>query len=519
VKVHLLSPSADADRPAHAPDPLPEHVQDLDLDTLLDAMGGGDPFVRHVAQAVLLSPSSDITVLRWRQQVAADVHTHRDTIEALTELATAAGEAEKHIPGWFWGKHPTAVLGRSEQVLQALIGHLRALRDTATTTVDTWASPGLRDFMTRTRVTLPDEYLLEMSETLTLMRFPDGVVMTAGVGPAATTTGHVLRLPQPRPWSWRRMLGTPEPGELTYHLADRDESGERALTELRDRGQALVAEALAEAAEHITDFFHQLRWELSFYLAVDNLVRRLDAAGTGSCYPTLAPAESMRIHVAGIYDPCLVLHGATDVVPNDVDNDGRPILLISGSNQGGKSTLLRALGLSQLLTQVGMPVPAHHATLSVRSQIHTHFQREEDSHLTSGKLDEEMSRMSDIVDRLTPGALVLFNESFASTNEREGSQIARVIIDGLVRAGIGVMYVTHLHALASGLARERGPQTRFLVPERLADGRRTFRLLPGHPEDSSHALDVYDKVFHEPADASPPPTAAATQARHSGTAT
>ena len=69
--------------------------------------------------------------------------------------------------------------------------------------------------------------------------------------------------------------------------------------------------------------------------------------------------------------------------------------------------------------------------------------------MESGKFDEELGRMSAIVDVITPDALVLFNESFAATNEREGSEIARQITRALLDMKIKVFFVTHLYDLAS----------------------------------------------------------------------
>ena len=103
--------------------------------------------------------------------------------------------------------------------------------------------------------------------------------------------------------------------------------------------------------------------------------------------------------------------------------------------------------------------------------------------------------MSAIVDQVAPGSLLLLNESFASTNEREGSEIARQVVRALVDGGVKVAYVTHLFDLADGLAHDDRPDALFLRAERLADGRRTFRLVEGPPLPTSHGEDVYRRVF------------------------
>ena len=118
--------------------------------------------------------------------------------------------------------------------------------------------------------------------------------------------------------------------------------------------------------------------------------------------------------------------------------------------------------------------------------------------MKSGKLDEEFSRMSAIVDRLTPNAMILFNESFAATNEREGSEIARQIVTALVERQVKVFFVTHLYALARGFYDKGRADAIFLVAERRADGERTFRMIEGEPTQTSYGKDLYHGVFGNP---------------------
>ena len=167
--------------------------------------------------------------------------------------------------------------------------------------------------------------------------------------------------------------------------------------------------------------------------------------------------------------------------------------MITGANAGGKSTFLRSLGLAQLMLQAGMFVTAGSFRASVRGGVFTHFEREEDPSMTHGKLDEELSRMREIADAIAPTSLLLCNESFASTNEREGSEIARHVIRAMVEAGVAVGYVTHLYDLAESLHGE--PYAVFMRAERQPDGRRSFRVIPGEPLPTSYGHDSYRRVF------------------------
>lgn len=111
--------------------------------------------------------------------------------------------------------------------------------------------------------------------------------------------------------------------------------------------------------------------------------------------------------------------------------------------------------------------------------------------------------MSEISDHITPNCVLLCNESFAATNEREGSEIAREVIHALLHEGIKVLFVTHQFDLADGFYREDLGTTLFLRAERGAEGARPFKLSDGRPLPTSYGEDSYRKVFGTGIDAPP----------------
>ena len=115
--------------------------------------------------------------------------------------------------------------------------------------------------------------------------------------------------------------------------------------------------------------------------------------------------------------------------------------------------------------------------------------------MTSGKFDEELSRMNAVADMLGPHALILFNESFASTNEREGSEIARQIVTALLDSGLKVFFVTHLYPFAYAMEEMNLKSSLFLRAERREDGSRTFKVVEGKPLETSFGEDLYKKIF------------------------
>ena len=115
--------------------------------------------------------------------------------------------------------------------------------------------------------------------------------------------------------------------------------------------------------------------------------------------------------------------------------------------------------------------------------------------MTSGKFDEELSRMNALADMLGPHALILFNKSFASTNEREGSEIARQIVTALLDSGLKVFFVTHLYPFAHAMEEMNLQSSLFLRAERREDGSRTFKLIEGKALETSFGEDLYKKIF------------------------
>lgn len=510
MKAHLLYRDGDFDRGRPRPPQAQALTDDLALDTLFAAMAGGDKYLADVVHGVVFASLIEPEAIRYRQRILADCLAHPDTIREMYGIAVEAIERERRVWLGAYARYPEGLLHRSAEVLGIFLEALRRLRAIADAPPAGFESDGFRTLFAMLSHELDDAYLASIEDHLRRLELRGGVVLSAALGPGNRGTNYVLRRPRRERRGWRQVLSA-DRGELAdmvlgdrsgfvYRVADRDEAGARALGELRGRGVALAATALGESADHILSFLEMLRFELGFYVGCLNLRDRLDGKGEPICLPDAAPAAEAVLHGRGLYDVCLSLTIADRVVGNDVDADGRRLLIVTGANRGGKSTFLRATGLAQLMFQAGMFVGAEAYAASVASGVFTHYRREEDASMESGKFDEELSRMSAIVDTVAPGALVLFNESFASTNEREGSAIAREIVGALLESGIRVAYVTHMYDLAHRFwttRRDDGARDEavFLRAEWLPDGRRTFRVLPGEPQPTSHGEDLYRRIF------------------------
>ncbi len=502
MKVLLAYRDRDLDLETEPPPNAKALTEDLGLDIVFGSMAAGDEYLDRVARAAVFASLREPDDIRYRQAILGDCLAYPAVVRELYAIAVEALTQERGF--WIYSdRTPESVLRRSPGLIGRFVVHLRRLRNLAQEHSSTFASEGFRRLFRELIDELDESYLRSVDEHLRWLAFRDGVVLSAGLGGTNLDTSYVLRR-RVEARGWRDWIGLPEADSYTWELPPRDEAGGQLLADLRGRGLALAAAALGESADHVQAYFTQLRAELALYLGSLNLHEALTAKGEPFCLPEPAPAGSAALTARGLYDAALSLAlGSTRAVGSDVEADDKPLIVITGANRGDKSTFLRSLGLAQLMMQAGMFVAAEEFRADIRHGLFTHFKREEDVTLRSGKLDEELARMSSIIDQLNGDSFVLLNESFASTNEREGSEIGRQIVRAMLEGGIKVGYVTHMFDLADRLRAERDGDAVFLRAERQADGRRTFRIIPGDPLPTSHGQDIYRRIFgsEDPTDA------------------
>ncbi|MDR7386653.1 MAG: DNA mismatch repair protein MutS [Armatimonadota bacterium] len=495
---HHTAPPPGFDPSAGLPPNVDDLVQDLGLLPLLEAMAGEDDLVFEVSRRLLLEgTSADPAVVAHRQAVLADC---LDNPDAVLELYGVSLEAADKLKGRYLGvlaRYPDWVLRESVGTLAALLGSLRRLKSAADRHAPRFHSEGWRRLFAALHRDLEDSYLGEMQHHLDALRLPHGHLWSARLGPANKPTDLLLHPPPEGPRSWlERWKAWFRRGQdaYTFELSPRDEAGVKALEALRDRALASAATAVGQAADHVRDFFSCLRAELAFYVGGLRLHTQLRRRGFPTCLPSVHPA-GYNLSARGLYDPVLALATDRTVVPNDLEANGKRLVLITGPNSGGKTTFLRSVGIAWLMAQAGLFVPAQSFAVSVCDGVLTHFKREEDPRLESGKFVEELRRMRTLVDLATARSVFLCNESFSATHEREGSEIACQVLDALTEAGVRVFFVTHFFELADRFRARRSGSVLFLRAERDAQGRRTYRMVEAEPLPTSHAEDVYQRVF------------------------
>ena len=480
------------------PEPDPTLVADLGLDRLYPAMSRGDRFIDDVMRRVVPSPLETVEAIRYRQATVADAIANPDVVRELYAIAVDACEGERKV----WGRsmrNPELVLDRAAEVIGLFLESFRSLRRIQAERAGVFSSPGFVAFFELIASQLDDAWLAEADDHVRRLRNRT-LHVSAHLGVGNRGTGYVLHRRPAAIQGWRGRLGLEE-RRSSVEVLTSDANGMSMIGEIRAQAIASTAGAVHETDLWVLAFFTVLRAELGFLVGCLNLNEALQVAGAPVCMPDPIEDPEPAFSTMGLYDPGLRLTIDGPVVGNDVAADGARIVVITGANGGGKSTFLRAVGVGYLMLHAGMYVAAERLSASVRSSVLTHFTREEDAAMERGKLHEELGRLRAVIDACSSDSLVLLNESFSSTNEREGAEIARQVVTALADGGVTVWFVTHNHQFAADLLRADLSGIRFLRAERRDGAERSFRITESPPEATSHGMDLYSRIV----DATPGP--------------
>jgi hypothetical protein len=495
MKTFLMHPDRDFDAQPPPKNEAIQFAQDIELKVLLDTAAAGDRYLYDIISAACAHAwTNDIATIRYRQDILKDCLANPKIVRQFYTIAIEPFGREHSWNFSLFSRDAASKVGSGVRTLQNCLDILGRLRDACSANADKFASQGFRQFFDTLERDLDDAYLEAARTDLDNLTFRSGLLLSAQVGDGGKGLGTMLRKPQPRDLSWIRRLFTPGAPSYTLQLHPRDEAGAQAFGELQGRGFSLISEAIYQSAEHVLNFIKALRAELGFYLACLNLKERLDQIGEAVAFPDPRQGD-VSFNCRNLRDVCLALTMGRPVIGNDVNADGKPLIIITGANRGGKSTFLRSVGLAQLMLQCGLFVTADAFCSSLHTGLFTHYKREEDRSMRSGKFDDELVRMSAVADRIHDRALVLFNESFAATHEREGSEIARQIVTALLESGISVFFVSHMYEFARSFLDD--DRVLFLRADRSEDGARSFRLREAKPIPKSFGADLYSQIFSD----------------------
>lgn len=521
---------------------LGEHaLHDLEIETLARALASGSKREYHdLIRHVLGEPCRDPEAIRYRQAICGDLIRDQKLARGIEELLprldqlNAYSMADRDMPelfqvAWWLGEMETYVdcIRATVRIFAEADGDpgsagLRALRDRA---VEIEARDS---FQTLARELPP---LLASIRGVTSITI--GVNLDQNLQPVAATLLSLNEEPFTEAPLLRLLLGgsSDQGGVMPLHTMPLIEGGSaipqpgrranpmlvplfRDLSRIMEQVSKPIAAAL-QAYIHVNRrWLVRIRPALAFYAGAARLARRLQEGGLPVSLPEIVPEAERVCRVRDGYNLNLALQRlerggqpAAEIVTNDVrlDDEGR-IAILTGPNRGGKTTYAQAIGLMQVLAQVGLFVPGSQAWISPADGVYTHFPVDEELVRGTGRFGHEAQRLRQILEQATRHSLILLNESLSGTHAGESLYLSRDVVLILRVLGARVVFATHLHELAeqveainaevpgdsrvvSLVSSRIDPETVARGAEEMA-GRRTYRVVRSRPMGRSYALEL-----------------------------
>ncbi len=434
----------------------PDFFSDLHLDQIVDAIT--KPKQEYDLKPFFWTPPGDAETVRYRQEVMRDLENERvmERVKAFSESMSMVRryleladklDFEHHRKGWML----EATLVYCDAVV-ALAGHLAdlplrsrgflALREYLQRYIHSAAFQSLATEAQQVREALSEvRYCVIIGSGKFKVKRYEGetdyspeVEKTFAKFKQKDTQDYVVKLPE------RAGMSHIEAKILEF------------VARLYPEPFAALDHFYAQHNPFLDEVIRSFDREIQFYVAYLDFIADLKRQGLPFCYPEVT-ATSKEVEVRDGFDLALA-HARCDseqpIVLNDFFlRESERILIVTGPNQGGKTTFARMFGQLHYLASLGCPVPGRKARLFLFDHIFTHFERGEDVHNLRGKLEDDLIRIHDMLARGTANSIFILNEIFTSTTFQDALFLSKEIMARLLGLDALGVWVTFLDELAS----------------------------------------------------------------------
>lgn len=469
-------------------------ARDLQLDRPFAAMAEGAPWLveRYAA------PCTDGEVIRYRQAISRDLE--RDEVAAaLDRFVGRIGLVRQRIDTL--AQVPTALVAQA-RLLAATHRYIEALTGLSEDLCGLdLAAPGLlacRDAIGA--LVTGDRFTRLAADAAAVQADLDAITFTVRIQGSRITVDADRGEPDltdevAETFARYRTEPLPAPGPPPPDTGV-DQVAARVLKVVAEQHPEPFAALSAFADQHqplLDPLAADLARDAPFYLAYHEHLARLRAAGLPFSYPELVgPAEACGAE--GAFDLAVARKLVADgqqVVTNDWSlTPPERLLVVTGANQGGKTTFARAFGQLHHLASLGLPVPARAARIGLHDRVLTHFDRQEQVTSLHGKLEDELLRVRDLLEEATADSVLLLNETFSSTTLQDARDLGRAVLRELEQRGLRAVFVTFVDELT-----EVGDATVSMVAGVRDDDptTRTFRVVRRPPDGLAHAVALAER--------------------------
>lgn len=486
-----------ADRPLETTPEAPDYFVDLNLDQIVETITAGRQ--DYHLQPFFNAPLHNVDAVRYRQEVMGDLEnkTLRDPIESFSQSMRTMREYLVQADEL---RHPY-------QKKRWFVGAVRVYCNAVRTLVDNLAraellSRGFRGF---------SAHLLHYVES---DHFASLLADTNQVEADLSAVRYCLLIKD------NGIRVRKYESEVDYSLVIEETFGKFKLGAAKDYRitfpewpplNHVEAQILDFVAQLFPDVFSELDSycvnhasyldetigifdrEIQFYLAYLEYMAIFRRVGLKFCYPQVSD-DVKEVYDHGGYDASLayrLIRDRLSVVCNDFRLQGQErIFVVSGPNQGGKTTFARTFGQLHHLASIGCPVPGREAQLFLFDRLFTHFEKEENIDNLRGKLQDDLVRIHAILGQATPNSIVIMNEIFTSTTLQDAIFLGKKVMEQLIELDLLCVCVTFIDEMAS-LSEKVVSMTSMIVPDNPAV--RTYKIVRRPADGLSYAKTIAEK--------------------------